>query len=126
MQPEAAPWDWDLRPLAQGMPAHPLTRSSRDGSPPPGDVIRAAIEQAAFDFADQEIIAELLDGIEDDATCTRGTLLCAPHGGALRFFNEAQKKLDKNEERGWATADGRLGAALLAATCTRFAVLNCR
>jgi hypothetical protein len=44
----------------------------------------------------------------------------------LRFFNEAQKKLDKNEERGWATADGRLGAALLAATCTRFDVLNCR
>ena len=108
MRPEAAPWDWDLRPLAKGMPAHPLARSSRDGSPPPGDVIRAAVEQAAVGFADQEIIAELLDGITDNAACTRGTLLCAPHGGALRLFNEAQKKLDKNEERGWATGGWEL------------------
>ena len=108
MLPEAAPWDWDLRPLAQDLPAHPLTRSSRDGSPPPGDVIRAAVEQAAIGFADKEIVAELLDGIEDDATCSRGTLLCAPHGGALRFFTEAQKKLDKNEERGWATGGWEL------------------
>ena len=108
MRPEAAPWDWDLRPLAEGMPAHPLVRSSRDGSPPPGEVIRAAVEQAAVGFADQEIIAELLDGIDDDATCSRGTLLCAPHGGALRFFTEAQKKLDKNEERGWATGGWEL------------------
>ena len=33
---------------------------------------------------------------------------CAPHGGALRLFNEAQKKLDKNEERGWATGGWEL------------------
>ena len=108
MLPEAAPWDWDLRPLAEGLPAHPLIRSSRDGFPPPGDVIRAAVEQAAVGFADKEIVDELLDGIEDDASCTRGTLLCAPHGGALRFFTEAQKKLDKNEERGWATGGWEL------------------
>jgi hypothetical protein len=28
--------------------AHPLTRSSRDGSPPPGDVIRAAVEHGCL------------------------------------------------------------------------------
>jgi hypothetical protein len=53
MRPETAAWDWDLRPLATGLPAHPLVRSERDASPPPGDVVRAAVEQAANGFRRQ-------------------------------------------------------------------------
>ena len=39
----------------------------------------------------------------DDAQCTRGSLLCAPHSGALKLYHEARERLLKTEEKGWGT-----------------------
>ena len=101
--PETAEWDWDFRPLEHGLPAVPLMPSGRDGRAPPSELKAQAVIEAATDFADQEIVSEMLTGITDDSDCGRGTLLCAPHSGALLNFEQACEKLDKNVKRGWAT-----------------------
>ena len=105
MQPAVAEWSWDLRPLARGEPAVPVGVSSRDGQPPPGDVCLAAV-RALLDegsFADKGILAEVLDGVADDSAVPRGSLLCAPHTGALQQLAQAASKNAALVEEGWAS-----------------------
>ena len=112
--PETAAWDWDLRPLVSGERAVPMEPSGRDGRLPAGPMaepaVRAAVRAAAVEFGDQAIVSEMLQGIRDDATCARGTLLCAPHSGALRLYQQAHEKLLKTEQRGWGTGGWELPA----------------
>jgi hypothetical protein len=85
--PATADWNWDLRPLAKGLPAHPLLVSGRDGVLPATGLVLSVLEQMvagglrAQGFLDEVIVSEMLRGIEDDSACRRGTLLCAPHAG---------------------------------------------
>ena len=82
--------------------------------PQPSEAIqrtKSAAETAlktAVSFGDRSIVSELLQGIRDDARCQRGTLLCAPHGGALRHFEQAAAKLAKTEQRGWGSSHAEL------------------
>lgn len=100
--PEMAAWDWDFRPLAEGLPAIPIVVS--DGDSPPATSLRLhEVEVAAAGFADAGIISEMLHGVSDDSRCRRGTLLCAPHAGALAKWEVAVAKLGANAVNGWAT-----------------------
>ena len=101
MTEEARPWDWDLRPLALGGAPVPWAVSGREGLRPSTDLDLAESECGAGEFADQEIIGELVTGLEDDAMCARGTLLCAPHTSALQHLALASEKLDKIVQSGW-------------------------
>ena len=83
MEPEARAYDWDLRPLARGEAAIPWEISGRDGVRPASALDAAAVLSGADGFADEGIVSEMLSGIEDDACCERGSLLCAPHASAL-------------------------------------------
>ena len=102
MLPSCAHFDWDLRPWTSGMPAVPTARSHRDGTQPCGSVNLAAFANIDPGFADQAIAAEVCDGIADDVAAPRGSLLCAPHTGALRFYSEARARLDVNVNEQWA------------------------
>ena len=101
--PETAPWDWDLRPLECGEPAVPHPVSGRDGVLPATSVALSEVERAAVGFDDQAIVSEMLHGVADDSDCRRGTLLCAPHAGALANFAVALEKVAANVSQGWAT-----------------------
>lgn len=103
-----AAFDWDFRPLERGEPAVPFRPSGGDGPPPAGEVRRERLEALAHGFADAAIVSEIVQGVRDDAQCVRGTLLCAPHGGALRLFEQADEKLQKNVTKGWATCSSSL------------------
>ena len=110
MLPSAAAWSWDLRPLRHGQPACPVVPSGRDGVLPVGDVCLRAV-QAVLDegaFADKAILSEVLHGISDDVAAPRGSLLCAPHTGALRALSQASAKLSKLVEEGWAETHSEL------------------
>ena len=96
--------DWDLRPWAEGLPAIPIAPSGRRG-------VRAAsqlnvqlleAELLAKDFADLGIVSEAIDGITDDVVAERGSFLCAPHTGALKFYSEADARLRAGVSEGWA------------------------
>ena len=106
--PEMRPWNWDLRPLACGGRAVAWNVSGVDGVQPHTDLVLAAFGVDDSDFVDQAIISEMKQGIRDDSECERGTLLCAPHGSALRLFDVAQGKLDANVTKGWATGGWEL------------------
>ena len=93
-------WAWDLRPLERGLPAIPL------GAVPtrPRTGIRLeAVEEARGWCVDKAILHELEWGIRDDADLPMGTLLCAPHGGALKFIVQAEEKVAKSVAAGWVT-----------------------
>jgi hypothetical protein len=87
--PATAAYDWDLRPLAEGLPAHPLLVSGRDGVDPATglslEMLRQLLAEGlrAQGFTDEAIVSEMLHGVADDSRCRRGTLLCAPHAGGL-------------------------------------------
>ena len=98
-----AEWDWDLRPLERGEPAVPLPVSGRWGVEPHSSVVAAAVRAVGDDFADRAILAEMITGVEDDSRCRRGTLLCAPHLGAIKLFAEACAKAHANVEKNWAS-----------------------
>jgi len=103
MRPELAAWDWDLRPLAGGGAAVPTVPSGGALSPHSSliaEAIRAAHAEGGFD--DEGIVSEMLSGINDDVKGPRGTFLCAPHSGALRFYSEARSRLQANVDGGWA------------------------
>lgn len=106
--PDTAAWDWDLRPLALGLPAEPLTVSGLDGVAPATGLDLAAVLAAAVGFADMAVVSELVQGVRDDSCCLRGTLLCAPHRGALAEFEQALSKTAKNISEGWATGGHEL------------------
>ena len=90
--PSTSAWDWDLRPLERGEPAVPLPVSGRDGVVPLTSICREAVAAESAGFRDAAIVSEMLHGISDDSACARGTLLCAPHAGALRLFEVAVSK----------------------------------
>ena len=43
---------------------------------------------------------EMISGIEDDSKCRRGTLLCAPHVGGLKSYQQLLKKTKASVEAG--------------------------
>ena len=103
--PEARGWVWDLRPLAQGQPAQVIAAGQavvRD------DLNRIAISIFGVDYPDMAIIDECLSGFSDDSQVEFGTLLCAPHSGALSFFEQAEAKIAKSVLMGWAEDHERL------------------
>ena len=93
----------DLRPLARGESAvgYPF------GSFNPGAVdTDISVDNVALwgkDFADQALIDEARRGMSDDSSVPAGTLLCAPHVGALKSFEVAMSKIDKSVTEGWAS-----------------------
>ena len=97
-----APWDWDMRPLLEGLPAVPLPVSGQDGVLPSTSLVLPAVAAAGVGYADQAIISEMLQGVRDDSRCERGTLLCAPHIGALRELSVAVAKATGDITEGWA------------------------
>ena len=107
--PETAAWDWDLRPLERGEPAHPLPTSGRNGVRPATGLVLGVLEQMVVDglrdkgFVDEAIVSEMISGIEDDSMCRRGTLLCAPHPGGLKSYQQMLKKTKASVESGWAS-----------------------
>jgi hypothetical protein len=104
-----AAWNWDLRPLEHGLPAVPLPVSGRGGLDPATGIALHEVEAlrqaglAEHGFDDEGIVSEMLSGIEDDSRCLRGTLLCAPHAGALRQMSVARQKLAANVTNGWSS-----------------------
>jgi hypothetical protein len=103
MMPGLDRWVWDLRPLARGEPAVPVQRSSADGAPPPSAAsVLEGFARVDADFADAEIVREVLDGVSDDVQAPVGTFLCAPHTGALRFMAEAESRVEVGVEAGWS------------------------
>ena len=102
--PETAAWDWDLMPLTVGLVARVMPVSGRDGVMPEGSVKLDTWCADAAGFADQAIVSEVVHGVSDDSVCRRGTLLCAPHQGALVQFAVAEAKLRASVDAGYATA----------------------
>ena len=103
--PAARGWVWDLRPLAHGLPAQVIAvgeTAIRD------DLNRHAISIFGIDYPDRGIIDECLRGFCDDSTVENGSLLCAPHSGALAFFDQAEAKIAKSVLKGWAEDHERL------------------
>ena len=111
--PATAAWDWDLRPLVSGGVAVPMAVSGQGGVLPATDLQLGAIARwdavqgcwggGAAGFADQATISEVMQGVRDDSRCRRGTLLCAPHAGALLGFAVTQEKTTANVTQGWAS-----------------------
>ena len=107
--PATSPWRWDLSPLSRGEPAVPHAVSGRGGVAPFTDLVLSEFAQGAnTGFDDQAILSEVRTGVEDDAVCPPGSLLCAPHGSALEKFAVANEKLTANVKLGWASANGEL------------------
>ena len=101
--PATAAWDWDLRPLELGLPAHPLPTSGKGGVQPATGLVLGVLEQMVRDglrekwFVDEAMVSEMLSGIEDDSKCRRGsTLLCAPYVGGLKSY---QQMLNRRRQR---------------------------
>jgi hypothetical protein len=104
----AEAWDYDLRPLARGGEAVPLAVSGTFGCLPATSLMLGEVALAGADFDDQAIISEMIHGVADDACCRRGTLLCAPHVGALRDLAVALERTGVSVESGWATGGSDL------------------
>jgi hypothetical protein len=92
--------------LRRGKASLPDTSVRRRGEashqPELGGHPKGAHESATGTFADNGIVSEMLNGVSDDVESPRGSLLCAPHLGALRFFSEADSRLRTNLTEGWA------------------------
>ena len=107
MHAHVRPWNWDLRPWAEGGEAVP-TDPTGPNSPPVVGFDWRAVRDSDPGFADQEIVGEMLDGIADDVDAPRGSFLCAPHSGALRFYSEADSRLRAGVAEGWASEHAEL------------------
>ena len=59
-------------------------------------------------WADRAIFDEVAAGLNDDCTCARGTLLCAPHVGGLEFYEIMHGKCETGVESGRASASSSL------------------
>ena len=103
--PAARGWVWDLRPLARGLPAQVIAAGEARVQ---DDLNRWAISIFGIDYPDRAIIDECLRGFCDDSTVEIGSLLCAPHSGALAFFDQAEAKIAKSVLKGWAEDHERL------------------
>ena len=106
MRPECLAWDWDLRPLALGLPATPVVRSQFPHARPHSSLQldEVAAAQLESPIADESIVREMLDGVSDDVRAERGSFLCAPHVGALRYAAEAQARLQAGVKEGYAVS----------------------
>ena len=93
----------DLRPLARGGFAVGLPFGSMDSSKVDTDISVTGVTYWGRDFADLALIGEASRGMSDDSTVPAGTLLCAPHVGALKSFEVAMSKLAKSVTEGWAS-----------------------
>ena len=104
MLPSTLPWDWDLRPWSRGESAVPTLRSSRDDNPPIVSFARSVVaaDLDSGEYSDKAILAELLHGVCDDVVGPRGSFLCAPHQGGLRYADEAASRLQAGVAEGWA------------------------
>ena len=101
--PSTAPWDWDLAPLSRGEPAVAMQPSGGGGVEPATSVeLRAWLRDSAG-FPDQAIVSEVVNGVSDDSGCRRGTLLCAPHAGALAHHEQAEAKLAAGVAAGYTS-----------------------
>jgi hypothetical protein len=88
---------WDFRPLERGEPAKPLSVASLESDMH----LDPAVDGAGFD--DKAIVDEVARGIGDDVEDEWGTLLCAPHGSALKFMKVAEEKINKSVTKKWAS-----------------------
>jgi len=114
MLPAARPFEWDLRPWATGgaaVPTRPSSFQSHRG-PTSIDVERLHAEWTTggrtSGFPDEAVIGEVLNGISDDVPALEGSFLCAPHTGALQFFEQAEKRVQAGITAGWSSAHGEL------------------
>ena len=102
-----AAWDWDLRPLERGEQPVPLAVSREGGHAFSTDLrldeLRALRQRGYDGFGDAAIVDEMISGVCDDTVMPRGTLLCAPHNGALQLWAQAREKLEKNVSKCWAS-----------------------
>ena len=105
MHADVRDWDWDTEPLARGEAAVAVQPGARA---PDMDVSVAGTRRAAEGFSDMAIVSEIVEGIDDDTdgTIERGTLLCAPHVSGLIHLAQAEGKIAKSVEEGWATVHG--------------------
>ena len=94
---------WDLRPLRQGLPATELGEADVGRTGPSSGLIPEAVTAAGLGFADQAIVAEMLEGLSDDTQLPLGSLLCAPHTSALASFAIADEKLSASVAQGWSS-----------------------
>ena len=101
--PATAPWDWDLEPIGRGEPAVAMQPSGGGGASPATSVNLQAWLRDSVGFPDQAIVSEVMNGVADDSVCRRGTLLCAPHAGALTHHVQAEGKLAASVAAGYAT-----------------------
>ena len=104
MPPDVRPWDWDTTPLERGGLAVP-TAPGRLCGRPECDVNVAAMLAAAEGFSDRALLTELVHGVDDgaDTRAERGVLLCAPHAGGLELVAQAEAKITKSVDMGWAS-----------------------
>ena len=90
-------WVFDLTPLRYGGVARVVTPAVSSGS-----LCVDAVRLLGIGHADGAIVDEMLRGFSDDACLPLGTLLCAPHLGALRYISVAEAKIATSVQRGWA------------------------
>eukprot|EP00900_Chrysochromulina_parva_P012558 jgi/Chrpa1/21302/Chrysochromulina_OHIO_Genome00025907-RA len=62
-------------------------------------------------------LGEVLNGISDDVPALEGSFLCAPHTGALQFFEQAEKRVQAGITAGWSSAHGACMDALSTSKC---------
>ena len=106
--PATAPWDWDLAPISAGEPAVAMQPSGGGGVGPATSVELRAWLRDSVGFPDQAIVSEVVNGVSDDSVCRRGTLLCAPHAGALAHHAQAEAKLAAGVAAGYTSPFHRL------------------
>ena len=95
-------WVWDLRPLAKGEAAIPIAESSWL-APPLTDLKLSCVATLGEEYADQEIISEMLSGFSDDAVGVEShVVLSPPHLGALKYAAQALEKVAGDVARGWS------------------------
>ena len=93
----------DLRPLARGESAVGYPFGSLNPGAVDTDILVDNVALWGKDFADQALIDEARRGMSDDSSVPAGTLLCAPHVGALKSFEVAMSKIEKSVTEGWAS-----------------------
>ena len=101
--PATAAWNWDLTPISRGEPAVAMQQSGGGGVGPATSVDLRAWLRDSIGFPDQAIVSEVVNGVSDDSVCRRGTLLCAPHAGALVHQEQAEGKLAASVAAGYAS-----------------------
>ena len=101
-------WVWDLRPLARGERAVPMAESTLE-APPLTDLKLGCVAALGKEYADKEIIAEMLTGFSDDAVgVEEHVVLSPPHLGALKYAKQAGEKVASDVERGWSQVEAAI------------------